>query len=284
MSPRPPIAQWTVEPLTRPGHPILPGYFGGRTIRHTIRRRGSGDWLLIYTLAGSGLYQFDGGEIETRPHEITLYRPGDYQNYQWSPQGRRWDLLYAHFHPRAEWLSWLEWPARAKGLMVLRLEERAIRRRVIACLRGMIRDFRGARLRRVAFSQHALEEALLWCDAANPRQGALRIDPRVARAMEFICRNPALPYSEAALVKTAGLSASRLRHLFRAQAGQSIRDFQERQRMEQARPLLTLSNQTIGEISAELGFANPFYFTLRFKKWSGESPRAFRRRTAGRNS
>jgi AraC-like DNA-binding protein len=46
--------------------------------------------------------------------------------------------------------------------------------------------------------------------------------------------------------------------------------------------LLTLSRQTIAEIADELGFANPFYFTLRFKKQTGQSPRAFRLRTMQR--
>jgi AraC family transcriptional regulator of arabinose operon len=277
----PPVIQ-SPQLLTTASHPISPGHFTGRRIRHTIRPRGSGDWLLIYTLAGSGLYRFAGGEYATRPHEVTLYRPDDAHDYQLAPGARRWDLLFAHFQVRAEWLAWLDWPAPARELMVLRLEDPALRRRVIGALHTMVRHFRSARLRRDAFSMHALEAALLWCDAANPRQATSRLDPRVSRAMDFICRNPALPYSEAGLVRAAGLSASRLRHLFRAQAGQSIRDFQERQRMERARQLLTLSGQTIGEISGELGFSNPFYFTLRFKKWSGESPRAFRRRTAGR--
>ena len=39
-----------------------------------------------------------------------------------------------------------------------------------------------------------------------------------------------------------------------------------------------MSSQTISEIALELGFQNPFYFTLRFKKQAGESPRAFRQR------
>jgi AraC family transcriptional regulator of arabinose operon len=271
-------------PITLPSRPISSGSFNGRTIRHTVRPQGSGDWLLIYTLAGSGLYQSEGGELATRPHEISLFRPDDYQNYRWSPRAGRWNLLYAHFQPRAEWLPWLEWPEPVRGLMVLRLEDRALRGRVIRSLREMVRYERGAGARRETFAMHALEEALLWCDAANPRQAAARLDPRVSRAMDFICRHPELPYSETALVQAAGLSASRLRHLFREQTGQSIRDFQERKRLERARQLLTLSGQTIGEISGELGFSNPFYFTLRFKKWSGESPRAFRRRTAGRTA
>ena len=76
----------------------------------------------------------------------------------------------------------------------------------------------------------------------------------------------------------AGLSPSRLRHLFRSQTGCSPRNFLEEQRMRRARELLLLSRQTIAEIAYATGFDNPFYFTLRFKKHTGESPRDFRGR------
>jgi AraC-like DNA-binding protein len=52
--------------------------------------------------------------------------------------------------------------------------------------------------------------------------------------------------------------------------------------LRRAGELLALSRQTIAEIADEVGFANPFYFTLRFKKHTGESPRAFRLRTMHR--
>ena len=80
----------------------------------------------------------------------------------------------------------------------------------------------------------------------------------------------------------AGLSPSRLRHLFGEQMGVSPRQFQEDQRLRRARDLLALSRHTIGEIALEVGFSNPFYFTLRFKKQTGESPRAFRQRVIRR--
>lgn len=266
------------SPFTSRDHPISPGYFGGRTLRATLRPHGSGDWLLICTLAGSGLHRFRGGEVETRPHDITLYRPGSFQNYQWSPKAGRWDILYAHFLPREEWLPWLNWPERGEGLMLLHLDDSGLRRQVVRSLREMVRHSQGPQRRRYIFSLHALEEALLWCDTANPQQETPRIDPRVGKVMDFLCQHLAVPYSEANLAQVAGLSASRLRHLFRLQTGQSIRDFQERQRMERGRQLLALSTQTIGEIASQVGFTNPFYFTLRFKKYSGESPRAFRQR------
>jgi len=254
------------------------GVFRGSNLRHTYRPEGTRDWLLIYTLGGSGLYSYDGGEYRSRAHDVTLFRPGAFQNYRIAPEAGRWDLYYAHFLPRPDWLPWLGWPVKAEGFMTLSLREPVVRRRVVQRLRDMVRLNAGSQPRRLAFAQNALEEVLLWCDAVNPKQAFAQIDPRVRKAMDFLGEHAAEPFSEEQLAHAAGLSPSRLRHLFRTQAGDSPRKFQEEQRMRRARDLLAMSSQTIGEIAQELGFENPFYFTLRFKKQTGESPRAYRQR------
>ena len=72
---------------------------GGTTLRHTYRAEGTHDWLLIYTLGGSGLYRFPGGEFHSSAHDVTLFRPGAFQDYQIAPDAKKWDLLYVHFLP-----------------------------------------------------------------------------------------------------------------------------------------------------------------------------------------
>ena len=261
-----------------PAIPLHAGTFRGATIRHTFRPQGTRDWLLIYTKAGSGLYRFPGGAFESCPGDFTLYRPGHFQDYQFSARARKWDLAYAHFLPRVEWLPWLNWPELSPGLMSLSLRKSPLLAKVIKRLDDMVRLTHGSRPRKLSFGQNALEEILLWCDSLNPRQASSQPDPRVARALEFLTSHATDPFSEEHLARAAGLSPSRLRHLFRLEIGHSPRDFQEQRRLHRARDLLAMSRQTIGEIALELGFSNPFYFTLRFKKQTGESPRAFRQR------
>jgi AraC family transcriptional regulator of arabinose operon len=261
--------------------PLQTGSFRGATIRHTLRLHGTQDWLLILTRAGSGLYTFPGGSYESCARDITLYRPGAFQDYQISPKARKWDLDYAHFLPRPEWQPWLNWPEKSPGLMTLTFRDPVLYRRVVGRFRDMIRLIRGSRHRRVVFGLNALEEIFLWCDSINPRQAASQPDPRISKALDFLTAHAAEPFSEERLAQATALSPSRLRHLFRLETGQSPRDFQEQQRLLRARDLLAMSRQTISEISSELGFSNPFYFTLRFKKQMGESPRAFRQRITG---
>ena len=258
------------------------GQLLGASLRHTFRAHGSREWLLIYTRAGSGLYRFPGGEFASRRGDITLYRPGIFQDYHISPQAGKWDVIYAHFLPRDEWMAWLHWPEFFPGFMKLSITDPSLRGQVERCLHEMLLLASGTLARRLALGQNCLEKALLWCDTINPHLRDVPVDPRVRRAIEHLSAHLREPFSEERLARVAGLSPSRLRHLFRAQVGDSPRHFLESQRLRRAGELLALSRQSITEIAEELGFASPFYFTLRFKKQSGESPRAFRLRTLGR--
>jgi AraC family transcriptional regulator of arabinose operon len=261
-----------------PVAPLHAGHFRSTTIRHTFRPQGTRDWLLIYTQGGSGLYRFPGGSFESQAGDLTLYRPDFFQDYQFSPSARKWDLAYAHFLPRPEWLPWLNWPEKSPGLMTLSLKGSVVAERISKRLQEMLRLVNGSQPRWQIFGLNALEEIFLWCDSINPRQAQSQPDPRILRALDFLTTRLAEPFSEHQLARVAGLSPSRLRHLFRLETGDSPRHFLEQQRLLRACDLLALSRQTIGEIALELGFSNPFYFTLRFKKQTGESPRAFRQR------
>jgi AraC family transcriptional regulator of arabinose operon len=261
---------------------LTPGDYRGRTIRHTFRARGTQDWLLIYTLGGSGLYRFsDGGEFRSRAGDVTLYRPGIFQDYQFDPEAGKWDLLWAHFLAPTDWLPWLNWPEIALGMMTHNLQEPALRRRIVRRLKDVNRLHASSRPRGQALALNALEEVLLWCDSINPRRSSRQPEPRITKAMDLLAGRTGEPFSEEQAASAAGLSASRFRHVFRQQVGDSARNFHERQRLGRARDLLALSRRTISEIAEEVGFSNPFYFTLRFKKFTGESPRRFRQRMTG---
>jgi AraC family transcriptional regulator of arabinose operon len=262
--------------------PLNAGHFQNRTLRHTRRVQGTRDWLLIYTVGGSGLYRFPAGEFHSRPHDITLFRPGSFQDYQRSPRTQKWDLFYIHFLPRPEWLDGLRWPELAPGLMHLHVRESALRLRLRNRFRDLIHFQYGSQPRKSLFGLNVLEEILLWCDSINPLQTASQVDPRVRNAMDLLSREYAAPFSEQKLARAAGLSPSRLRLLFRASTRTSPRQFQEQRRLQRAQHLLALSRQTIGEIALEMGYENPFYFSLRFKNFTGECPRAFRQRVTGK--
>jgi AraC family transcriptional regulator of arabinose operon len=263
---------------------ITAGYFRQRKGYYAWRPKGTTDWLLIYTIGGRGRigYATDGAartdELIAEPGDAVILQPGTMHDYGVEPTRQRWELLWAHFHPRPAWHEWLAWPAVAPGLLRLTLSDAHIRRKIVARF-GQVNALANGPLRHAeTFAMNALEEVLLWCDVQNPRSQGSPMDARVRAATEYLCRNLREKVTLDALAEHCHLSASRLSHLFRVQVGYTPQQFLELQRMNRATQLLEMTSQSIKEISREVGFDNPFYFTLRFKKLKGSSPRAFRQR------
>jgi AraC family transcriptional regulator of arabinose operon len=274
---------------TEEGHPevaqLVTGHFQEVAGYAAWRARGTDDWLLIATVDGAGRFGHAGGEFTTAPGDLTLLSPGTRHDYGTAPGAGRWELLWTHFRPRPDWAPWLRWPEAAPGLMRLRPADSDARRAVFDRFREAHALATGAapsalRLRET-FAMNALEAVLLWCDTQNPRSAPARLDPRVAQATEFLARRLAEPIGLADLAAACGLSVSRLAHLFRAQVGLTPQQFLEAQRLGRARQLLELTPRPVAAIAAEVGYENPFYFTLRFKRATGLSPRDYRKKHGG---
>ena len=78
----------------------------------------------------------------------------------------------------------------------------------------------------------------------------------------------------------AGLSASRLRVLFKQATGLSPKQFQLEARIGRASRLLAESALPIGQIADQTGFESVYHFSRQFKRMRGTSPAHFRASSA----
>lgn len=263
-----------------PVRDLTTGHFRERLGYATWRPSGTDDWLLIYTIGGAGYFgDASGRRVTSAPGELTLLRPGALHDYGTDEAAGRWELLWSHFHPRPHWLEWLTWPETSPGLMRLALADTPVRQRIADRFADVHRLATGPHRRREALAMNALEELLLWADTQNPRSAESRLDTRVLDAMNFLCRSLDRKVTLDDVADAAGLSASRLSHLFKQQAGTTPQQFLEQQRLNRAMQLMEMTPLSIKEIARQVGFDNPFYFTLRFKRHTGKSPREYRRGT-----
>jgi AraC-like DNA-binding protein len=79
------------------------------------------------------------------------------------------------------------------------------------------------------------------------------------------------------LAAVAGLSACHFHSLFTRHFGNAPKWLATELQMREARRLLREGVPT-REVVAECGFANPSHFTMRFKRWTGLTPRQWLRR------
>lgn len=254
---------------------LLVGHFHQGSGYRIVRREGVGDWLLIATVSGKGRFGHSGGELITEAGDWVLIRPGTPHDYGVEASLKQWELVWAHFQPRAHWLPWLNWPAVRPGLLKLTIGDRSTMER----FRDVQRLFGGDLRRSEAYAMNALEALLLDCDRQNPLAAISSYDERIRRAMDYLEQNLSRKIVQADIAKAVGLSASRLAHLFREQTGQTPQQYLESQRMQRATELLKRTGFSVKQIADAVGFDSQFYFSQRFKARTNHSPSSFRSRT-----
>ncbi|MCC6415310.1 MAG: helix-turn-helix domain-containing protein [Opitutaceae bacterium] len=270
-------------PAPTPG-PLISGTYrvGPRFV--TYRENGTNDWVLVCNLSGHARFGHIGGDLLTGPGDMILLKPHTRHDYGTAPGQSHWEPLWAHFLPRPAWLEWLDWPEVAPGILRLHLPKGVAKTAIIARFQYMLQVGMGGDRVRRELAMNALEEIILRCDRFNPGGENSLLDTRIRVAVDFLNTNFAEPLSVALIARRCGLSPSRFARLFKAQTGETPQRYLETQRLNRARQLLEFTQAPIRQIAGEVGFENPFYFTLRFKRQHGASPRAWRRQIAPRRA
>ncbi len=73
------------------------------------------------------------------------------------------------------------------------------------------------------------------------------------------------------------LNPDYLNRVFKKEAGMSISDYVQLQRIEYAKQLLTRSEYSVSDIAVQSGYSNLSYFSTLFKKMTGMNPGDYRK-------
>ena len=264
------------QPKTRRKRYLVTGHFDERTGYRVDRPSGCHDWLVIYTRRGCGRFEYDGGWIDCGSHEAVLIAPQTPHGYRVAPSARHWELFWAHFVPPTQWRTWLQWQSPSPGWGHVGIADATRRKEIIDRFQTAVHTTAGYRHHRETLAMNALESVLLICHEQVVETRGKRLDPRIEKALDFVCRHLHEPLTVDRLARQCHLSPSRFAHLFREQMEMAPQQFVEHQRMERARELLEHTGYPVASIARRVGFECPFYFTRRFKRATGSSPRNYR--------
>ena len=87
-----------------------------------------------------------------------------------------------------------------------------------------------------------------------------------------------LPIQVQQLAEMANMSESSMQSYFKASFGMSVYQYIQRKRVEHAAELLIHTNESITEISMQVGYDNPSKFAKIFKRIYGETPLHYRKK------
>jgi AraC-like DNA-binding protein len=92
------------------------------------------------------------------------------------------------------------------------------------------------------------------------------------------------PVRVAELAEMSGLSPSHFNRMFKRTFGTSPIDWLRRERISQAKRRLVECRDTIKQIAEQVGYADHFFFSKDFKRYTGSTPGEFRSRETQRRS
>ncbi len=99
---------------------------------------------------------------------------------------------------------------------------------------------------------------------------------KIDEAISFITMNYNMEISTWELATSCNLSESRFMHLFKERVGHSPHSYQQTLRINNSLTLLASTQLSITDISMQIGYTDPLYFSRVFKKHTGMSPKQYR--------
>ena len=278
----------TEDSYTPPPDILVTGHFNERYGYAVYRARGSGNWLITYTLQGQGLYRQAGVQIWANPGDIVLLQPGALHDYSVPPDAT-WEFLWAHFQPRLSWLNWWHLPESGQGCYKVHIRSVQERERVRQAFLQLHTDASSSQINATPeplsmlqreLALNGLEEVLLVAVRETTQKAEHVLDARVQSILDLISQDLTAQYDLETLAQKVALSPSRLSHLFKQEVGDSVTTAILTLRLRKAARLLEFSSHSIKMIAAEVGFTSAFYFSRQFHQRFGMSPRDYRARMA----
>jgi AraC family transcriptional regulator, arabinose operon regulatory protein len=242
----------------------------------TFRPEGLENWVLNLTLSGMGRVNQGKEGFLAETGDVLLFPPRVRHDYAHAPAAGEWTHAWIYFNPGGRLNTLVRWPARGGGVLGFRLADPAARKAVRLAMERCLELYRSPHPNRLAFCANALEEALLWCDTQNPFKSGSGSDERIDQAVAILVRDFAEPHTAESLARACHLSVSRFAHLFRSVTGTSPLRYLENLRVWKAQELLIGTSRPVKEISREVGFPDPLYFSKVFRRHLGSGPRAYR--------
>ena len=120
---------------------------------------------------------------------------------------------------------------------------------------------------------------------ACARQGWLRAlwDPALGAALQQMHARPVAPWTVEELARTAGMSRSAFAARFKEMLGVAPLAYLTQRRMQQAAAMLADGRETTAAVANAVGYDTHSAFAKAFRRATGETPGAYRRKVRGAN-
>jgi AraC family transcriptional regulator of arabinose operon len=263
---------------------LVSDYYEVRRGYHVVRRRGTATSYLVYSVSGFGFFRDSRDRaIQIGPGDLALVQARNYQEYGISPKSNHWAFHWVHFDAQPHWWPWMPLSRRLalEGLSVAHMVSPSAQQQLSRLFFLLHDERRRRQLWSTATALNLLERILILARTNTEGGGEPAVaDSRISRVLHAIETAAPRAPSSAELSRIAGLSPSRLAHLFKEQTGISILAAVNRVRLSAAQSVLRDPSATLQDAAERCGFTTPYSFSNWYLKQTGLRPGEYQRRWA----
>ncbi|HEV7948469.1 MAG TPA: helix-turn-helix domain-containing protein [Glaciihabitans sp.] len=272
--PRPQVTELLSRSVTRRLTVTDAGLFPSARGHERNRPSGSTETIVIACTAGSGSVTIGGVRTGVGAGSLVLIPSGVPHSYA-SSDTAPWTIRWCHLRG-TDVLELVEATGATAERPVLPTHNIE---RVVASIDEIItaleRDVLPARMLNVSGTAWKMLTQIA-ADQSLPERG----DP-LERAMAYLSERVDSSVKVAELASMVGISASHLSALFHAATGGGVLAHHTALRMSRARNLLDGTALGIAQISRQVGYHDPLYFSRHFRRTHGVSPSVYRAHRKG---
>lgn len=250
------------------------GYYPNARGHYTYRKKGLPENFLFYCVDGAGWYQIGDKKSEVGPNQFFIL-PQNVEHAYGSADDNPWSIYWIHFGgeslPQMNLLQAVQ--KHFKPFYIKSSSE------IITMFSRMYKALElGYSTDNLIFANLCLPHFLSLFiynakhTTVSPNDKLDVVDSAILYMQEHINENISLQD----LSSHYNYSASRFSSLFKQKTGYAPIDYFIQMKMQKASQQLDFSTSSVKDIALSMGFDDPYYFSKRFRKIIGLSPKQYR--------
>jgi AraC family transcriptional regulator of arabinose operon len=250
------------------------GYYPNARGHYTYRKKGLPENFLFYCVDGAGWYQIGDKKSEVGPNQFFIL-PQNVEHAYGSTEDNPWSIYWIHFGGESL-PQFNELQAVQKHFKPFYIKSSG---EIISMFSRMYKALElGYSTDNLIFANLCLPHFLSLFiynakhTTVSPNDKLDVVDSAILYMQEHINENISLRD----LSSHYNYSASRFSSLFKQKTGYAPIDYFIQMKMQKASQQLDFSSSSVKDIALSMGFDDPYYFSKRFRKIIGLSPKQYR--------
>jgi AraC family transcriptional regulator of arabinose operon len=273
--PRPILDSLKTYPLLDPLIPTDIGWYPNAQYHYCERKAGAEEHILIFCAEGEGWFEINGVRQTVHKNKVLLI-PRNVPHAYGASEHDPWSIHWVHFTgTSSDYFAHLL-PPGSYTLAVAPETAETAKALFCECYESFLGSFVLQQMIYVAQTLHHLLGCVFFNNSAfSPRLRTSQFHS-VRATLDYLRQNVHQQLSLGDMADHANLSKSHFSRLFKEQTGYPPIDYFIHLKVQHACMLLSVTRQTVREISQAVGYDDQYYFSRIFKKTIGVSPSKYR--------